>query len=795
MTVRAQPPRRTRALALAASFLAFVGLPARAADPAPFDLTGPGLKVTVTRGDKTLPIGQVPSLVGGDRLSISAELPDDQRTPYLLVSAFLDGATNPPPTRWFETAETWKRKDKDRLLTLTVPDGARQLILFLVPQTGGASNTIAKAVRGKPGEFVRASQALNRASLDRSRLDAFVAAIRAQENTHPEYLRTIAPTLARSLTLKLNDECLAKVIEQQAACLLENREALVLADVHSSSVAETLIGAPADLALQLSYTREGGLGYYSPYIAVVRDLARVFGAFSNPQFSYLPTLSIRENERVSLLLNTAPSFAKPKSVLVVGMPNIGNDSPPQLRNAGDGPICGARPDLVLPVEGAPLVFSTGYAHDMAARITAPSGLPLDLPVAARADRAGYVLTDSAPLAGARGTIKARLHGLWGYDRFDGPEFTLQFPDGQAWRAEEDTSLVVGRDNGLLLAGPAPACVQNITMRVGDSAPRPVDWKLTGEGVSLTLPLREARPGEVTLEIRQHGTPPAAVKLRAYRQASRLDALAVHGGDDWAVLSGQRLDQVASVELAGVQLLPGELSREGEIDRLRLAATPSGKAPATGTASVKLTDGRTLNLPVTIAAPRPQVALLSKSLASKQPTSRFDGFSEALLPDNARLDFSVRANDATRLLPSDAIEIATQDEQARVTLASGKGVRLESARILVASFDPAALGASVSGPLKFRLVRGDQASDWQPLATLARLPRIDAVECTSGAAATCTLRGEALYLIDSVLPGQGEPVAVPAGFTGRMLQIPAPADGKLRIRLRDAPEQTVVLRVA
>ncbi len=67
------------------------------------------------------------------------------------------------------------------------------MALFLVPETGGASGTIVDAVRDRPGEFVRAVQDLNQASLDRSRLNAFVAAIRAQENSHPEFLRTLAP--------------------------------------------------------------------------------------------------------------------------------------------------------------------------------------------------------------------------------------------------------------------------------------------------------------------------------------------------------------------------------------------------------------------------------------------------------------------------------------------------------------------------------------------------------------------------------------------------------------------------
>src|SRR3546814_1799562 len=109
------------------------------------------------------------------------------RFPYTTLfrsSAFLRGATNPPPEDWIRTVETWKRKDKDKTLWLQVPEGAKQLVLFFVPETGGASDAISDTVRGRPGEFVRAIQALNQASLDRSRLDAFMGAIQAQANTH-----------------------------------------------------------------------------------------------------------------------------------------------------------------------------------------------------------------------------------------------------------------------------------------------------------------------------------------------------------------------------------------------------------------------------------------------------------------------------------------------------------------------------------------------------------------------------------------------------------------------------------
>lgn len=775
-------PRRLIAPAL----LAIAAPAALAADPAPFDLPGPDLRIQVTRGGQTLPIAQVPELAAGDAIRIEADLPADQRARFVLVAAFLSGATNPPPRDWVRSAETWKPKEKDRVLTLAVPAGARQLALFLVPDTGGAEGTIASAVRGKPGEFVRAVQAINRASLDRSRLDAFVAAIRAEENDDPAHLKRVAPTLAASLAIKLNPDCLDKVVEYQVACLLQNREQLVLNDVHSSSLAETLAGAPTNLALQLSYTREAGFGYYSQYIAVVRDIARLFGAFGNPQLRYQPSLGLRSGDRLSLVLDAAPSFAKPRSVLTVGMPAIGGDSAPRLRPATDAALCGADPALTLPVEGAPLIYSTGFAREMALRIGDRA-----IPVRPRADRGGYVV--DAPVAGT-GTVEGRLEGRWGFEPLAGPAFRLQFPDAAGWTAAPDASLVIGRDNALAIAGTAPACVTRVTMRVGDGPLREVAFKPQGDGrLALTLPLAEAKPGRVAIEVSETGRPaPATLTLRAYREASRIDAVAVHAGDGMAELTGQRLDLVESVQIGDLRGVPKDLTREAKTDRLTLSG--SGTAPAAGpaTARVTLTDGRVLAAPLTVRPPRITAALIDGSVrAEGMGTLTPVGGGELLLPARGTLRFAVRAAHAA-LTARDTIEIAGPGGQT-ARLAAGPALQLQGSDVLVAAFDPAALGPSAFGPLRFRIVRDDEASDWQPLATLVRLPALAPVRCE---AKRCTLAGEGLFLIEAIAPTESfeSAVAVPDGFTGAAIEVPRPAAGKLFLRLRDAPGRVVALPV-
>ena len=77
---------------LLAFFLLIEGPGIKAQAPGPsFDLLGPKVDVHVKRGETTLPIGQVPNLLAGDRLWIHPDLPKTQSARYVLVVAFLRG--------------------------------------------------------------------------------------------------------------------------------------------------------------------------------------------------------------------------------------------------------------------------------------------------------------------------------------------------------------------------------------------------------------------------------------------------------------------------------------------------------------------------------------------------------------------------------------------------------------------------------------------------------------------------------------------------------------------------------
>jgi hypothetical protein len=801
----------TASTLLSGASLALAFSCAALADPAAFDLAGPTLEVTVTRGTTTLPAARVPSLMAGDRVWMKTDLPQGQTAHYLMVATFLRGSTNPPPKDWFQRCDTWETKCAQQGMTLTVPREAQQLLVFLAPETGGDYKTLLDAVRGRPGSFVRTSQDLNQATLDRSRLDAYLAAVRGLGDADPPKLKDAAPLLARSLAIKVDEKCLAKIAVLQAPCLMEGRESLILNDGHSASIAQELTSGPAsDLAMEASNTPQLRSGYYGPFIGSIFDIARILDSFRTAQYQYIPALASASGQQLRLTLNAPPSFHNPKSVLVVALPAVEAPQFPPLRPVDAKEIHCARKDaLVLPVEGAPLMFSTAYAHDMMLRVHAGDGGALELPAHADAVRGGLVVDTSALAAAhASGSMSGTLHGYWGFDKYDGPDFQLVSARALAFRLApgEEAALIVGRQDTVHIQAPTVSCVSQVALRAASGRVQPLEWKRTkADEIEVQLPLQQTAPGELTLLVTQFGeTQPQSLALHGFAEAGHLESFLVHAGDATGVLHGSRLDEVETLTVQGVQFTPVALSSTAGHDELAMQARTAQDAGAlrqgeTERAKVLLKDGRALEVSATIEAPRPSVVLLGKS-ARHIPTSHPGAIqlaSDNELPQDAQLTFALRAKSPASFAHDEKIEVATADGSASTVLGVGAGgMTLQNAKVAVATLDPArAFGGSAFGLLRFRRVSEGVAGDWQPLATLVRLPLLKSIDCPASTADACKLSGANLFLLDSISgdPQFSQPTQVPDGFTGQSLPVQHPTSGHLYVKLRDDP--SVVSTVA
>lgn len=792
----------------------------RADDKARFDLIGPTIDIRVTRGSSTLPIAEVPNLQPGDKIWIKADLPPTQSNHLLLIVAFLRGTTNEPPDNWFTEIDTWEKKTVEGT-TVTVPSEAQEALLFVAPETGGDFKTLRSAVKGKPGLFIRADADLNEASFEQQRIERYLAAMKTVPQDDPKAIQDHSAKLAATLGLKPNADCFKQPVDQQVNCLTQSSAPVLLEDGHGQSVAEALSTGPSsDFINAASYTQPAGGGLYSAYVGAVVDLVHLVGMLRTAQYQYIPGLSFPQGASLNLKLNAPPSFHKPESVIVIGLPAIQTAKLPPLRPHDPNQVsCLLQPRMILPLEGAPLVFSSSFAHDLVLHLNR-TGAPTDIPLSPDAFEGGLVaskeekreqlqdvkLQDAVTTAAKPDvkigttndlTITGTVRGYWGFDPFEGPTITIQQVDGKNWKIVSSTQLLAGQDNHLTLKGEGAACVQRIVL-VGGGKEKDVDVTFkpaTGEDakdtLALDVPLKTGQPGDYSLAIQQYGgSDRDKVPLTAYTAGIHLDGIKIHAGDNIAVLTGEGLKDVVSVEVDKQTFTP---TGEGDTDKTIHLHASAGVAPEDGAeATVKLKDGRTMPVKVSAAAARPGLKLLSFKAT---PTQK-DGVVPVNLgakddiPLDGKLTFVVQTKD---VFPrTQTIEVATANGSVHTSLSlATNNLVLQDDHTAVATLEPLkAFGQSGFGKLQMRPVTSDGTpGDWTPLGTLVRVPEITAIRCTSADALTCIVDGSEFFLVQSFAAAKDftKPTDVPNGFAEDNFTVPTPADGAtLYLKLRDDP---------
>ena len=787
-------------------FLLLISVSPAAADNAAFDLIGPKVEVRVQRAGVTLPIAEVPNLQGGDRVWVHADLPDTQSVRYLMVIAFLRGSTNPPPESWFTRVETWSKAVHEEGVFVTVPQEAEEALVFLAPETGGAFSTLRAAVRGKPGAFVRAAQDLQQASLDRLRLEKYMEAVRETYTADPDQLKVHTTMLARSLGMKLDQQCFDKPSAQQVPCLTQNTDQLVLDDAHSQTMVATLTSGPStDLLTQISSTPTARGGYYSPYIGAVVDVARILSTAHTAQYQYIPALALPHKDELNLRLNNPPSFRNPKSVIVIGLPPVRVAPPPPLRAVDGSQIfCAGKPSVVVAADGAPLVFASELAHNFVLHVDIKGAPGVDLPATPDPIRGGFIVeTHALQSADLSGEVSGTLRGSWGFRTFEGPHYHFRTSRPSQWTvASKDASaLIVGREDTLHLQSDDACCVSEVSLKDPQGKTVTAEWKSSKpDEIEIKVPLQKASAGWLTLQVKKFGLREIdEVPLHTYAEAGRLDTFSIHAGDADGLLKGTRLDQVESLDVNGIRFTPGALTRANQQDELKLTTADADAKtklhPGDSlTIHATLKDARVLDLKSEVEAQRPAVTLLSKSIQVEQSSSpsAVKLGSQEELPQNGHLNFFLKTQAPENFPPAEKVEVATADESFRVTLSFKDGsLTPQDSKTVLAALDPMKLlGPSAFGPLKFRPVSGDGTNgDWQSLVNLVRVPLLTGVRCPSDPEKQCTLSGDKLFLLDSVSTDAdfANPVKVPEGFVEDALAIPPPKGKTLYIKLRDDPQ--------
>jgi hypothetical protein len=800
--------------------------PLWADDAARFDLAGPKIEVRVTRGNSTLPISQVPNLQPGDKIWVKADLPPSQSNHLLLIVAFLRGTTNEPPDNWFTEIDTWDKKKTAEGTTIIVPAEAQQALIFVAPETGGDFKTLRSAVRGKPGLFIRADVDLNEASFEQQRIERYLAAMKTVPQDDPKAIQEHSAKLAATLALQPNEKCFKQPVDQQVTCLTQASAPVLLSDGHGQSIADALsTGASSDFITAAATTPLAGATVYSAYVGAVVDLVHLASLLRTAQYQYIPGLSFPQGSTLNLKLNAPPSFINPKTVIVIGLPEIQSVKLPPLRPPNpDQVACLLQPKMTLLLEGAPLVFSTSFAHDLVLHLNR-TGAVTDIPLTPDAFEGGLMVAKAEtrkplpegqlPKANTKAaqpeakigtstdlTITGTVRGYWGFDPFEGPTLTVQQVDGKDWKIVGDTQILAGQDNHLTLKGDSAACVQHIELASSkdkdvDVTFKPAAGKDGKDTLDLDASLKKVQPGGYSLAIQQYGDAHRDnVPLTAYTGDIHLDGLTIHTGDNAAMLTGQGVQNVVSVQIANQLFTP---TSDGNTNTAVHLQGKAAVSPADGSeATAKLKDGRTMTVKISTEAARPGLKLLSFKAT---PTSQSGTLPITLgakddIPLNGKLTFVVETKEV--FPQNQTIEVATANGSVHTSLSvAANNLVLQDEHTAIATLDPLKVfGQSAFGKLQMRPVaENGTPGDWTPLGTLVRTPQITAIHCTTAAAPGCTVDGSNFFLVQSFGASKdfAKPATVPTGFADTTFTVPTPADGTtLYLKLRDDPSSVATV---
>ncbi len=209
-----------------------------------------------------------------------------------------------------------------------------------------------------------------------------------------------------------------------------------------------------------------------------------------------------------------------------------------------------------------------------------------------------------------------------------------------------------------------------------------------------------------------------------------------------------------------------------------------------TAQVSLKDGRRLEVRVSVLTERPKLVLMSKSIDPADSPIHLDSADD--LPVNARLHFRLKSEKPGAFGKAEKVEVASDDGfyHTELSLENG-GLMRQNAHTVMATLEIDKDAApSTFGALRFRPVSEEGfGGDWQPLATLVRLPELSELHCPAQKKeVTCTLSGNNLFLIEAIASDARFQHATPVSESAMdtKVEVPRPTGKRLYLKLRDDP---------
>jgi hypothetical protein len=745
---------------LAWACLLSLGLWLHAANAESIVHQGPVLDIQVQRGEQRLPLFLVPQLRRGDRLLVRPQADSMAKGDWILMLGLISPAGNQVRTRAVDPARL------EDFATLDIDADEQAPVIVLAPQL--------RNLFGLYTSFVESGALLDQVIQsdpqrfhDLQRLDEVNQAISALAQGLDQLVLSRNPSeaiaAARALALRFG------VSQVDPECFRNNAVNTQCVAVNIVANKDFVLPSSSELGLLAGGKNMADLtGFITEKVKVFSEAGDFLSHKFRDQYDFAATFGRRQGDSGLTRLYSLTRFRQGSiKTAYVYVPAWFTGKPPTLSPDAGRPLCLTAGRLeVRTSDRMPVV---NHWHGWTMTFTDPaSGALLGQAeqVSFASERGVFDFRAPASVSAHTGAlVTATLQGRFGFEPAALAPLPLVVPPADiAAGLQGHNELVSGETAELQLPPPQAACVQTLelvrdrTVLARSSAEQPA---------RVAVDLTRTTPGPVALRAELQGAPAQSLALRVLPPRARIDAVEHTELEEDLLVSGQRLERIARLQLGSTRCTPAGpptvTDAQAAQEQLRMLCDANIRRNASLPANAVLHHSGDEPPPLqallrkNAAPPRVRVSSAANALLVR-PSVKAQrwGLTPArkLLSDDAGLSVLLQAVDGYTLgKGSYTLQLRFADDPATTRSPISAALMADLANQELRTRQPVRLKGvelpTVINPLEYRVLHSPSglAGPWTPLQyAVLMLPQLGALDCAA-TPGHWWLHGSQLDLID------------------------------------------------
>jgi hypothetical protein len=216
-------------------------------------------------------------------------------------------------------------------------------------------------------------------------------------------------------------------------------------------------------------------------------------------------------------------------------------------------------------------MSDAFTKDFQLVISSPNGFRKEFPLKKNVGLGGWELSltkeDLNSFPKINMTLESVVTGKRGFNEIRSPKFDLPLPINGTWevKPEAQKAFAVGGKRLVTIRNQLGSCkcLQAVVYKPSfggqfvfeaNSKVNPLLFSEDGKEVSFEIDVTGFQPGQGQLELRQYGGDVSTLEINLYPPPPMVSDLKISNGDNRAIISGERIEQIQAVKINGKRMI-------------------------------------------------------------------------------------------------------------------------------------------------------------------------------------------------------------------------------------------------